>query len=132
MFCCLALFFLHSMLMLSYLLNVKYMYLEWFIITPNTLESLTLTDSSHIALPGNTVQSDSGTDLLLRHCNKSKIFNRGRVFPSGGETGGIPQSRLCPLHQGLVPPQKFLENNRENNSLLLKIAPHESTFWENP
>ena len=27
-------------------------------------------------------------------------------------------SRLCPLHEGLVPLQKFPENTRENNSLL--------------
>ena len=51
------------------------------------------------------------------------------VFPSGVDWGD-PPSRLCSLHQGLVPPQKFPENNRENNillfsnnSLLLKIPP---------
>ena len=44
-----------------------------------------------------------------------------RVFPSGG-TGGPPHHDFVPLHQGLVPLQKF----PENNNLLLKI-PHEST-----
>ena len=54
-----------------------------------------------------------------------------RVFPSGGL--GNPPSRLCPLHQSLAPPQKFPENNRENNSLLLEIPPLVSqSLMENP
>ena len=63
-----------------------------------------------------------------------------RIFPSGGTWGSpsrlcAPPPRPCPttkkfpennslptttlsLHQGLVPPQKFPENKRDNNSLL--------------
>ena len=46
-----------------------------------------------------------------------------RVFPSGGTGGDPPSWLLSPSIKALYSPQKFLEDNRENNSLLLKI-PH--------
>ena len=58
-----------------------------------------------------------------------KNFRAGRhAFPSGG--GTETHHDFVPLHQGLLPPQKFPEDNRENivllffnNSLLLKVPP---------
>ena len=38
---------------------------------------------------------------------------------------------FLPLHQGLVPPKRFPENNKENNSLLLK-SPISQPPRENP
>ena len=61
-----------------------------------------------------------------------------KVFPSVGGDWGSPLSQFCAPHHNLVPPQKFPENNRENNSLLflnngllLKIQPTSQLFSEN-
>ena len=52
-----------------------------------------------------------------------------RVFPSGRFVG------LChdfvPSIKALFPPQKFPENNSENNSLLLRIPQLVNVLWKN-
>ena len=57
---------------------------------------------------------ESDNNLMF---GKSHVPLLPHVNP-GFSLAGDPPSWLCPLHQGLVPSQKFPENNRKNNSLL--------------
>ena len=42
----------------------------------------------------------------------------------------IPHHDFVSLHQSLLPPQKFPENNRKNNSPLLNIPPLVNLLWK--
>ena len=60
------------------------------------------------------------------------VLGAKRGFPSGGgDWGHSPYHNLSPPSQP-CPPQNFLEYDRENNSLLLKIPPTSQLPRENP
>ena len=96
----------------------------WFLLVTIIYIQYSKTDNSHLfGIINNQTFHISKFDSPWYLGRKVQYSVHG--FPKWG-TGGSPHHDFVSLHQGLVCPTKFSENNGKNSSLLLKIPspPH--------